>query len=343
MDLERVAMDLEALAREVLQRCCAPEARAQPHWVPDAAAASCARCGARFGLVLIRRHHCRLCGAVVCGDCSTGRTSLLGWGIEDEVRCCGQCHVFERQQLPMLLAGELWRKPAAWTGVRRRRFLWLEADQSQLAWCAWDDETCTAERDQPRRLELRHLAEVRVAKGRHLELLTGSGETLTFESSTERVAAAWSAALSRLQQIMADRRAAARTYGGGAHGVSPRTVAISSPQLHEALQRRQAALSAARERLIGRERTGKSESPDDSDDDEDDELQLAAAAAAAAERRERSRELHARMREKYSNNKSNAAAGAGPGAAGAAAPLARPAAARHRELGSAYEYNTNYF
>lgn len=41
-----------------------------PPWVPDAKAESCMRCGRLFGL-LRRRHHCRLCGRVVCADCST--------------------------------------------------------------------------------------------------------------------------------------------------------------------------------------------------------------------------------------------------------------------------------
>lgn len=41
-----------------------------PPWVPDARAESCMRCGRLFGL-LRRRHHCRLCGRVVCADCST--------------------------------------------------------------------------------------------------------------------------------------------------------------------------------------------------------------------------------------------------------------------------------
>ena len=42
-------------------------------WAPDAAAPLCMNCGLSFGiqsaLVLARRHHCRVCGAVVCSDC----------------------------------------------------------------------------------------------------------------------------------------------------------------------------------------------------------------------------------------------------------------------------------
>lgn len=40
-----------------------------PVWVPDRNAANCMICNARFTTVR-RRHHCRMCGMVVCGSCS---------------------------------------------------------------------------------------------------------------------------------------------------------------------------------------------------------------------------------------------------------------------------------
>lgn len=40
-----------------------------PVWVPDSKAARCMRCQNAFGL-LLRKHHCRLCGHVVCWECS---------------------------------------------------------------------------------------------------------------------------------------------------------------------------------------------------------------------------------------------------------------------------------
>ncbi|KAJ3353878.1 hypothetical protein GGF32_002782 [Allomyces javanicus] len=42
-----------------------------PVWVPDNQASACAVCASNFTL-LLRRHHCRVCGHVVCGDCSGG-------------------------------------------------------------------------------------------------------------------------------------------------------------------------------------------------------------------------------------------------------------------------------
>lgn len=41
-----------------------------PIWVPDSKAPNCMRCHELFQ-VLRRRHHCRLCGSVVCWACST--------------------------------------------------------------------------------------------------------------------------------------------------------------------------------------------------------------------------------------------------------------------------------
>jgi hypothetical protein len=41
-------------------------------WVPDAEAPNCMQCATEFGF-FTRRHHCRLCGAVVCDPCSTFR------------------------------------------------------------------------------------------------------------------------------------------------------------------------------------------------------------------------------------------------------------------------------
>ena len=56
-------------------------------WRESTAAKHCVRCKASFGL-LLRRHHCRECGEVVCASCSVGR--VLVHGIPK--RCCPQCH-----------------------------------------------------------------------------------------------------------------------------------------------------------------------------------------------------------------------------------------------------------
>jgi hypothetical protein len=43
-----------------------------PVWVPDDFSKDCQKCDVPFTL-LRRRHHCRLCGALVCNECSSNR------------------------------------------------------------------------------------------------------------------------------------------------------------------------------------------------------------------------------------------------------------------------------
>jgi len=45
-------------------------------WVPDSAQVLCIRCGNDFN-PFKRRHHCRLCGSLICGVCSEAKLSLI--------------------------------------------------------------------------------------------------------------------------------------------------------------------------------------------------------------------------------------------------------------------------
>lgn len=47
-----------------------------PSWQPDLDSDHCAICGQHFTF-FIRRHHCRMCGRIVCNDCSTTFTTYL--------------------------------------------------------------------------------------------------------------------------------------------------------------------------------------------------------------------------------------------------------------------------
>ncbi|XP_065557945.1 hepatocyte growth factor-regulated tyrosine kinase substrate-like isoform X2 [Artemia franciscana] len=58
-----------------------------PEWVDGE---SCHRCRAQFSLTQ-RKHHCRACGQVFCGKCSSKSCALPKFGIEKEVRVCDSC------------------------------------------------------------------------------------------------------------------------------------------------------------------------------------------------------------------------------------------------------------
>ena len=51
----------------------------------------CHRCRVSFGMMQ-RKHHCRACGQVFCGQCSNKASTLPKFGIEKEVRVCEACY-----------------------------------------------------------------------------------------------------------------------------------------------------------------------------------------------------------------------------------------------------------
>ncbi|VDM16968.1 unnamed protein product [Hydatigera taeniaeformis] len=57
----------------------------------------CFRCKSTF-TTFRRKHHCRNCGNVFCGECTTGRAGIPKYGIEKEVRVCDNC-LFELTRL----------------------------------------------------------------------------------------------------------------------------------------------------------------------------------------------------------------------------------------------------
>ena len=58
------------------------EADVAPEWAEGTV---CHRCRTEFGIVT-RQHHCRACGQVFCGRCSSKACVLPKFGIEKEVR-----------------------------------------------------------------------------------------------------------------------------------------------------------------------------------------------------------------------------------------------------------------
>ncbi|XP_053157237.1 hepatocyte growth factor-regulated tyrosine kinase substrate isoform X3 [Hemicordylus capensis] len=59
-----------------------------PDWVD---AEECHRCRVQFGVVT-RKHHCRACGQIFCGKCSSKCSTIPKFGIEKEVRVCEPCY-----------------------------------------------------------------------------------------------------------------------------------------------------------------------------------------------------------------------------------------------------------
>lgn len=63
------------------------EADTAPEWAEGDV---CNRCRVAFGM-MTRQHHCRACGQVFCGKCSSKFCPLPKFGIEREVRVCDPC------------------------------------------------------------------------------------------------------------------------------------------------------------------------------------------------------------------------------------------------------------
>ncbi|KAG7392453.1 hypothetical protein PHYBOEH_006368 [Phytophthora boehmeriae] len=64
----------------------------QPVWERDEDAPCCKRCKKKFKTLLRNRHHCRCCGYVFCGRCTSHRMSLPDFGYYDVVRVCKICY-----------------------------------------------------------------------------------------------------------------------------------------------------------------------------------------------------------------------------------------------------------
>lgn len=65
-----------------------------PRWIPDDEAPRCMACGQGF-TTFRRRHHCRNCGGVFCGVCSSTSAPLPKYGLIKAVRVCKECFLSE--------------------------------------------------------------------------------------------------------------------------------------------------------------------------------------------------------------------------------------------------------
>jgi len=60
-------------------------------WIPDDESNQCMSCKTQFTMIR-RRHHCRNCGGLFCGACSSKKYPLLHAGFSKDVRVCDKCH-----------------------------------------------------------------------------------------------------------------------------------------------------------------------------------------------------------------------------------------------------------
>ena len=83
-------------------------ARTPFFWIPDDVVTKCFACGSTFNFIT-RRHHCRLCGRVVCWSCSNQKHAIpsfmqpwcaiapnAGAAVSNDVRLCDTCYVSVR-------------------------------------------------------------------------------------------------------------------------------------------------------------------------------------------------------------------------------------------------------
>lgn len=69
-----------------------PQAPTRDEWIPDESATHCMCCRRSAFTMLMRRHHCRRCGRVVCYACSTQRMAIPDLYGDVEVRVCNDCY-----------------------------------------------------------------------------------------------------------------------------------------------------------------------------------------------------------------------------------------------------------
>lgn len=72
--------------------------RSTAHWTKDAHVTGCSSCNVRFSLSE-RKHHCRNCGKIYCGKCSSYEAAIPALGVIKPVRVCTACHDVLQKQM----------------------------------------------------------------------------------------------------------------------------------------------------------------------------------------------------------------------------------------------------
>lgn len=72
------------------------------HWISDNRITHCSCCQNKFSRLISSRHHCRLCGRIFCGKCSSKKIAIPDYGFYDPVRVCDACYTFLNTDLAKL-------------------------------------------------------------------------------------------------------------------------------------------------------------------------------------------------------------------------------------------------
>ncbi|KAE9551496.1 hypothetical protein FO519_005290 [Halicephalobus sp. NKZ332] len=90
MEKQEWMLHINRCVHEVIKNGKRPASDHAAVWIPDSEAAECMCCHASTFTVINRRHHCRSCGNVICGNCSTHK--LLLPVNKHPVRVCDTCY-----------------------------------------------------------------------------------------------------------------------------------------------------------------------------------------------------------------------------------------------------------
>jgi hypothetical protein len=81
----------EELSKMETAGTAAPKETLAPVWVPDQEASTCKECDCTFTFIR-RRHHCRRCGGLTCGNHSKRRMIIMSVHPKEKQRVCDSCY-----------------------------------------------------------------------------------------------------------------------------------------------------------------------------------------------------------------------------------------------------------
>ncbi|CAM9123687.1 unnamed protein product [Heterosigma akashiwo] len=177
---------------EVSESTSLLEAFSRPEWTSDKEAHSCFECHQAFDVVE-RRHHCRRCQNIFCGNCSRFQRPVLIFKMTNSVRLCEKCYdevpsenEFISKHLPLLQEGETFSMGQL-VGSRAV-FLKISSDLTRL-------EYRNPGKIGNREAILLHDISSVDTDGMAFRIKTSKGKTLSFVCSTEKEQANWAVAV----------------------------------------------------------------------------------------------------------------------------------------------------